>query len=74
MLSSRLAAVSENPAGKIGDDQEVILFRDDARFLVVFGDGGIFIAQIHLDDLLHVLVEVGQLAVRSGRSASRCGC
>ena len=45
---------------EIGDDQEVVLLRDVARLLVVFGDGGVLVAQIHLDDLLHVLVQVRQ--------------
>ena len=45
---------------EIRDDQEVILLRDLARLLVVLGDRRVLVAQIHLDDLLHVLVQVGQ--------------
>jgi len=38
------------------DDQEMIFFGDGAGLRIVFGDGGVFVAQIHLDDFLHVLV------------------
>ena len=46
---------------EIGDDQEMIFLRDAAGLLVVFGDGRVFVAQIHLDDLFHVLVQLGEL-------------
>ena len=52
---------------EIRHDQEVILLRNHARLLVVFRDGGILVAQIHLDDLLHVLVQVGQLLLDLAR-------
>jgi len=52
---------------EVGHDEEIILFRNDPRLLVVFGDGGIFIAQVHLDDLLHVLIEVGQFLLDLAR-------
>lgn len=46
--------------GEIGHDDEVIFLGDVAGLLVVFGDGRVFIAEIHLDDFLHVLVQVGE--------------
>jgi len=48
------------PSGQPGNDEEVILLRHAARLLVVLGDRCIFIAQIHLDDFLDVLVELGE--------------
>ena len=44
--------------GKISHDQEMIFLGDHAGLFVVFGNGLIFIAQIHLDDFFHVLVQV----------------
>ncbi len=46
--------------GEIGNDEEVIFFGDDSRLLVVFGDGRIFIPQIHLDHFFHELIDIGQ--------------
>ena len=46
--------------GKIGDHEEMVLFGDHAGLVVVFGDGGVIVAQVHLDDLLDMLVEAGQ--------------
>ena len=43
------------------DDQEMIFLRHAAGLRVVFRDGGVFVAQIHLDDFLHVLVQFGEL-------------
>ena len=42
---------------EIGDDEEVIFFGDAAGLLVVFGDGRVLVAQVHLDDLLDVLAQ-----------------
>ena len=36
----------------------MIFFRDAAGLRVVFRDGRVFVAQIHLDDFLHVLVQL----------------
>ena len=47
--------------GKIRNDKEVILLRDIARLLVVVSNGLVFIAEIHLDHFLDVLVELTQL-------------
>jgi len=41
-------------------DKKLILLRNDPCLLVVLRDSGVFVAQIHLDDLLHMLVEIGQ--------------
>ena len=41
-----------------GDDEEVILLRHAAGLFVVFGDRCVFVAQVHLDDLLDMLVEL----------------
>ena len=38
----------------------MIFLGDVAGLLVVFRNGRVLVAQIHLDDLLHVLIEVGQ--------------
>jgi hypothetical protein len=46
--------------GKVGDNDEVIFFGDIPGGGVVIGDGFVLIAQIHLDDLFHVLVKVGE--------------
>ena len=43
--------------GKSGDHEEAVFLRDGAGLLVVFGDVGELVAQIHLDDLFDVLVE-----------------
>ena len=48
---------------EIGDDQEVVFFRDAARLLVVFGDARVLVAQIHLDHLFDVLAEFGETFV-----------
>src|SRR6185436_14067284 len=34
---------------EVRDDEKVVFFGDIPRLLIVFGDGGVFIAQIHLD-------------------------
>jgi len=41
-----------------GDDQEKIFFGDAAGLRVVFRYGCVFVAEIHLDDFLHVLVQL----------------
>ena len=46
--------------GKSGDHQEPVFFGDRAGLFVVFGDGRVLVAQIHLDDLFDVLVEFGE--------------
>ena len=51
---------------KIGDDEEMIFLRDAAGLGVVFRDGFVFVAEIHLDDLLHVLVQLRQLLLELG--------
>ena len=38
----------------------MIFFRHATGLLVVFRDGRVFVAQVHLDDLLHVLVQVAE--------------
>ena len=43
------------------DDEEMIFLGDAAGLRVVFRDGRVFVAQIHLDDLFHVLVQLGEL-------------
>ena len=60
--------VDEPPAGgfaevhrEIGDDEDMIFFGDGAGLGVVFGDGFVLVAEIHLDDLFHVLVQFGEL-------------
>ena len=50
-----------------GDDDEMIFLRDGAGLGVVFRDGGIFVAQIHLDDFLHVLVQFRELLLELRR-------
>ena len=45
---------------EIRDDEEVIFLRHAAGLLVVFGDRRVLVAQIHLDDLLDVLAELGE--------------
>ena len=50
-----------------GDDEEMIFLRDGAGLGVVFGDGGIFVAEIHLDDFLHVLVQLRELLLELRR-------
>ncbi len=45
---------------EVRDDEEVVFFRDAAGLLVVFGDRRVFVAQIHLDDLLDVLAQLGE--------------
>jgi hypothetical protein len=44
-----------------GDHQEMIFLSHGTRLRVIFHDGGKFIAQIHLDDLLHVLAQFREL-------------
>ena len=46
--------------GKIGHDQKLIFFGDHAGLLIIFGDGRILVAKVHLDDLLHMLVEFAE--------------
>lgn len=36
--------------GEIGDDEEMIFFGNVSGLFVVFGDGGVFVAQVYLDD------------------------
>ncbi len=48
--------------GEIRDDEEVVAFRDGPRGAVVFGDGRVVVAQVHLDHLLHVLAEFAEAA------------
>ena len=55
-LDGRLAKVR----GKVRDDEEMVFFRHAVGLRVVFGDGGVFVAQIHLDDFFDVLVEFRQ--------------
>ena len=45
---------------EIRDDEEMIFLGDVAGLLVVFGDIRVFIAEIHLDDFFHVLIELGE--------------
>src|ERR1039458_6359698 len=49
------------------DDEEVIFFRDAAGLRVVFRDGRVFVAQIHLDDFLHVIVQLRELLLELRR-------
>ncbi len=42
---------------EIRDYEEMVLFCDHTGLFIVFGDGPIFVAQIHLDDFFDVLVE-----------------
>ncbi len=46
--------------GEVCDDEEVVFFCDAACLLIVLGDRGVFIAKVHLDDLLDVLIEFGE--------------
>ena len=46
--------------GKPGNHQETVFLRDAAGLFVVFRDVRELVAQVHLDDLLDVLVEFGQ--------------
>src|SRR5262249_4812968 len=46
--------------GETGDNQDVVLFGDGAGMAVGLRDGGVLVAQVHLDHLLHVLVQLGQ--------------
>src|SRR5262249_43475979 len=55
-----LAGGVAEPGWEIRNDQEVIFFRDDTGLLVVFGDSLVFVTQVHLNDLLHVLIQVSQ--------------
>ena len=46
----------------------MILLRHAASLrTIVFGDRGVFIAQVHLDDFLHVLIQFGQLLLEVAR-------
>jgi hypothetical protein len=45
---------------KIRDDEELIFLREATGLGVVFGERRVFVAQIHLRDLLDVFVEVGE--------------
>ena len=47
--------------GERGDDQKMILFRQGARLRVILRNGRVIIAQIHLDDFFHVLVQIREL-------------
>jgi len=62
MLSSRLAAVSLKFAGKSATTRKWY-FSAMSRLRVVFRNRLVFVAQIHLDDLLHVLVQVQELVL-----------
>ena len=46
--------------GEVEDDQEAVGLRDLACLGVVLLDGGILVAQVLLDNILHVLSEFGQ--------------
>ena len=61
MLRSRFAAVVAEIDRERRDDEEMIFLGDAAGLRVVFRDGRVFVAQIHLDDLFHVLVQLGEL-------------
>ena len=51
---------------KIRHDQEMKLLRDLARLFVELRDAGVVIAQVHLDDLLHVRAEFGEFLLDLG--------
>jgi len=46
--------------GKVGDDEEVIFFGEATCALVVFGEGGVVVAQVHLGDFFDVFVQFGE--------------
>ena len=62
-LHRRVAEVGR----KSGDENELILLGDLPRLEVVLGDGRILVAEIHLDDFLHVLVELPEPCLDLGR-------
>src|SRR5208282_1717287 len=51
---------------EIGNDEEMIFLGDAAGLGVVFRDRFVFVAEIHLDDLLHVFVQLRQLFLELG--------
>ena len=46
--------------GKIRNHEKMVFFSNHTSLLVVFRDRLVFVAQIHLDDFLHVLIEFSQ--------------
>ena len=60
MLIRRLIASSLKLLREVGDDKEIVFLGDVSGDLVVFRDALILIAQIHLDDLFDVLVELAE--------------
>ena len=60
MLARRAIASVLKFDGEIGDDEKAIRLGELAGLGVVIVDGGELVAQIFLDDRLHVLLEIGE--------------
>ena len=73
MLLRRRAASSLKFAGKSAIDQEAVRLGQFARLAVVLLDRLELVAEVLLDDVLHVLGQVFQLLLDLRRPRSRCG-